>query len=206
MRISRLSVKLGILVTAVIILSMGGLLLKKQRSNPGSTSTNTQPTNVKQATTASLISVPGLPVRLKIPKIGVDSGIDSLGLTAQGDMDAPKALANAGWYNVGTRPGSIGNAVINGHFGGTENRPAVFDKLHTLQKGDLLNVQDGKGDTHNFIIREMRIFQPDEDANIVFKASDNKAHLNLITCQGSWDKGQQSYSARLVVFTDLLVN
>jgi len=33
-------------------------------------------------------------------------------------------------------------------------------------------------------------------------SSDAKAHLNLITCEGVWDKVSKSYSKRLVVFTD----
>src|SRR3989344_2613905 len=33
-------------------------------------------------------------------------------------------------------------------------------------------------------------------------APDGAAHLNLITCEGAWDKVSRTYSQRLVVFTD----
>lgn len=95
---------------------------------------------------------------------------------------------------------------MDGHFGAVDGKPAVFDSLHTLQKGDLLYVEDSNSGTHTFIVRETRLFQPDEDASMVFRSNDNKAHLNLITCQGKWDNRKKSYSARLVVFTDLLNN
>ncbi len=207
MRFKQFSAKLGLLVLGVIILITGGILVYRQQSNMNSASVRPQTEKVQRATTTlPVVSVPGLPVSLKIPKIGVNSSIESLGLTAEGDMDVPKGLVNAGWYNAGHRPGSIGSAVINGHFGAVGNKPAIFDKLHTLQKSDLLYVEDGDGNTHTFVVSEMRTFQPNEDASIVFRSSDEKGHLNLITCQGRWEKSKKSYSARLVVFADLLVD
>jgi len=40
------------------------------------------------------------------------------------------------------------------------------------------------------------------DSADVFRATDDGAHLNLITCEGTWSQAQLSYSQRLVVFTD----
>lgn len=155
-------------------------------------------------TDAVHVYVPGLPVRLTIPKASVDAPIDGLGLTAEGDLDAPKDITHAGWYNAGPRAGSQGSAVIDGHFGGTQSKPAVFDSLHTLQKGDLVNVVDSDRNTHVFVVRRMQTYQPEEDASEVFRSDDNKSHLNLITCQGEWVSQKDSYSTRLVIFTDLV--
>lgn len=148
--------------------------------------------------------VPGLPVRLKIPKLGIDAPIDSLGLTAAGDLDTPKTAENTGWYNAGPRPGAVGNAVIDGHFGYANDKPAVFDYLHTLVVGDVFYVEDDKKLTHAFVVKELRSFKPEDDATSVFRSSDDGAHLNLITCQGIWNQGETSYSNRLVVFADLV--
>ncbi|MFZ2299818.1 MAG: class F sortase [Candidatus Moraniibacteriota bacterium] len=52
------------------------------------------------------------------------------------------------------------------------------------------------------MVRESRSFDPDADALDVFSSDDGKAHLNLITCEGVWDKASKRYSKRLVVFTD----
>jgi len=114
----------------------------------------------------------------------------------------PKGPASAGWYVLGPRPGEKGNAVIDGHFGYKNNIPAVFDNLHILQKGDNLYVEDEKGKTVTFVVRELRTYGQNEDASSVFVPSDTKAHLNLITCQGIWNSAQRSYSNRLVVFAD----
>ncbi len=181
----------------------GGVISKLQSQDI--TIEQAQTSNVLQPTVkAPEAYVSGLPVRLLIPKINVSASTESLGLTVDGDLDAPKDVANAGWYNLGPRAGSPGTAVMDGHFGAANGKAAVFDSLHTLQKGDLIYVADSNNVTHTFIVRETRLFQPDEDASVVFRSDDNKAHLNLITCQGKWDNRKESYSTRLVVFTDLL--
>lgn len=142
------------------------------------------------------------PVRLKIPKINVNSSLEYLGLTEDGAVDAPKGPSNAAWFNLGVRPGEIGSAVIVGHFGWKNGIPAVFDNLHKLKKGDKLHIEDDKGKIITFIVRELRTYTDNQIAPEVFGSTDDKAHLNLITCQGVWNKTKKSYSNRLVVFTD----
>ena len=144
----------------------------------------------------------GLPERLKIPKINVDAPFDHVGLTPLGEVDVPKDPANVGWYNHGPRPGEQGNAVIDGHFGWRDGLPAVFDDVHKLQKGDKLYIEDEKGLTVTFVVRELQTFGQTESVPNVFIPNDKKAHLNLITCHGVWNNKQRSYPDRLVVFAD----
>jgi sortase A len=146
--------------------------------------------------------ISGYPVRLKIPKIDVDAALDYVGLTPQGELGVPAGPNNAAWYDQGPRPGEKGNAVIDGHFGYKNHIPAVFDNLHALQKGDNLYVVDEKGLTTTFVVRELRTYGQNEDDSGVFLSSDAKAHLNLITCEGTWNEAQKSFSNRLVVFAD----
>jgi len=144
----------------------------------------------------------GLPVRLKIPMIGVDSAIIPVGLTFDGAMDVPKGPVNVAWFNLGPRPGEIGSAVVAGHYGWKNNIPAVFDNLHKLRKGDKIYIEDEKGGNIIFVVREIQIYGKNADASLVFGSSDGKAHLNLITCTGVWNKTEKSRSDRLIVFTD----
>ena len=146
----------------------------------------------------------GIPVRLKIPKIKVDAAIDAMGRKQNGDMEAPKGGIDVGWYKVGARPGNNGTAVMAGHYGQWANGDgSVFDDLNKLQKGDNVYVEDEHGLTATFVVRESKMYQSGQDAPSVFDyASDGKAYLNLITCQGDWNESQKSYSDRLVVFTD----
>jgi len=143
------------------------------------------------------------PMRLKIPKINVDAAVELVGLTSGGAMGAPKGGKNVGWYSTGPQPGDIGSAVIDGHFGRWKNgEGSVFDNLNTLQKGDRLSVEDEKGAIITFVVRESREYDPNADATDVFSSDDEKSHLNLITCEGVWNKDSKSYSGRLVVFAD----
>ena len=145
----------------------------------------------------------GRPVRLTIPGINVDAVVEYVGLTPDGAMDVPKSPDEVAWYERGQRPGEKGSAVISGHYGRWENgQGSVFDDLHKLRKGDELSVTDDRGATTTFVVRESRRYDPAADAADVFGSSDGGAHLNLITCDGVWNETQNSYSDRLVVFTD----
>jgi LPXTG-site transpeptidase (sortase) family protein len=144
----------------------------------------------------------GLPVHLKIPGITVDTTIEYIGVTPEGDMGAPKGPTGVAWFNLGPRPGELGSAVISGHYGWKNGIAAVFDNLHKLQKGDKLYIEDEKGTITTFVVRELRRYGENENASDVFNSNDGKAHLNLVTCEGVWNKSSKSYSKRLVVFTD----
>lgn len=141
--------------------------------------------------------------RLKISTINVDTSIRPVGLASDGAMVSPKSPNDVVWYKLGPRPGEIGSAVIAGHYGHWKNgQGSAFDDLDKLKKGDALSVEDGKGAVTTFVVREIRSYDPSADASDVFISNDGKAHLNLITCEGVWNKISKSYSKRLVVFTD----
>lgn len=144
----------------------------------------------------------GLPMRLKIPGINVDAAVEYVGLTSDGTMNIPKNPDDVAWFKLGPRPGEKGSAVIAGHYGWGDGKASVFDNLYKLRKGDKLYVEDDKGAIIPFVVRESRRYNPGADASNVFDSNDGKSHLNLITCEGVWDKISQSYSERLVVFTD----
>lgn len=144
----------------------------------------------------------GQPVRLKIPVINVDALVEYVGLTPDGAMDIPKNTDNTAWFELGARPGNNGSAVIAGHFGRKKGKASVFDNLHKLRQGDKLYIEDDNGLIISFVVRENRSYDPKADVANVFGSIDGKAHLNLITCEGIFDKVSKSYPQRLVVFAD----
>lgn len=146
---------------------------------------------------------PGLPARLKIPKINVDAAIEEVGLTSDGAMDAPKKQSDTAWFKLGPRPGENGSAVISGHYGRWANGSgSVFDDLNKLSKGDKIYIETDQGETITFVVRANRSYDLNADASDVFGSNNDQAHLNLITCEGVWNKVSKSYPLRLVVFTD----
>lgn len=145
----------------------------------------------------------GLPVRIEIPNIKVKAIINYVGLTSNGEMDVPKGPSDTVWYKLGTRPGNIGSAVIAGHYGSwKDGGSSVFDNLDKLVKGDKVYIEDENGMIITFIVKESRKYDPEADASNVFNLNDGVSHLNLVTCEGTWDNNKKTYSNRLVVFTD----
>ncbi len=145
----------------------------------------------------------GLPVRLKIPVIGVDAPVEYVGLTPDGLMDVPKKWEDTAWYQLGPRPGNPGNAVIAGHVDST-NGTAVFWKLRRLKPGDQLSVVGDDGIERRFVVTAMeRYDRTNAPLYRIFGPADG-THLNLITCDvtSNYDPTQQEYASSLVVYTD----
>jgi len=140
--------------------------------------------------------------RLTIASIGVDAPIKDVGLTKDGNMDVPSDISEVGWYDLGARPGNAGSAVLAGHLDGKKGEPGVFAKLRSVKVGDKVVVAKADGSLLTFVVRQTRTYDQDARPQEVF-VSASGAHLNLITCTGSWDTGIGQFSKRLVVFTDL---
>jgi len=144
------------------------------------------------------------PAKLKISNIGVEAVIKPVGVTAAGNMDIDENPKELAWYKFGPKPGEKGSAVIAGHYGWKDTVPSVFNNLNKLNKGDTISSYDGQGREITFVVTKAELYEPDQDATDVFKSKDGKSHLNLITCQGSWNNSARTYTERLVVFTDLV--
>ena len=71
-----------------------------------------------------------------------------------------------------------------------------------LRKGDKIYIEDEKDANTVFVVREIQMYDKDDDAYDVFGLSDGKVRLNLITCTGVWNKIEKTYSDRLIVFAD----
>jgi LPXTG-site transpeptidase (sortase) family protein len=147
----------------------------------------------------AVINIPE--AHLLIPKIRLDAIIKDEGMTPGGAMAIPGNNLEAGWFDLGTRPGEIGSAVIGGH-NRWNNNAGVFGRLNELQKGDVLTVIDANGLATSFTVSGTRLYDPTDNGKSIFD-SPSGSHLNLITCSGTWDAKTNSYTKRLVIFTDL---
>jgi len=149
----------------------------------------------------------GLPVRLTIPKLSIDAKFQDTGLKPDGTLEVPSNIYDVSWFTGSVRPGAEGVAIVMGHVaqirGGVVTKPGVFSGLGTLSVGDQLTVVDSNGNSATFIVRAVRSYDPTADATDVFTSKGGGAHLNIITCEGTWIPSQASYTKRLVVFSDL---
>ena|SRR5579884_877821 len=142
--------------------------------------------------------------RLVIPAIKVDAKIEAVGALPDGTMDTPHQdqWNDVGLYAPGTQPGEKGRAVIDGHLD-SDKDTAVFWNLDKLKPGDLVQVQRTDGSVLDFTVVRLQSY-PDQSFPMdeVFGDSDEE-DLNVITCDGVFDRQSQEYNNRLVVYTHL---
>jgi Sortase domain len=149
-------------------------------------------------------SLPGdTPIRLSIPRIGLDTGVESLGLVGGGRMDVPKSLADAGWLRAGITPGSAGNAVMAGHLDGVTGQPAAFWWLGQLKTGDRIIVTTLAGNELRFTVTRVARYDRASVPLLAVFGPTRQANLNLITCAGPFLRHDGGYQDRLVVYSTL---
>lgn len=141
--------------------------------------------------------------RLVIDKIGVDAKITTVGLTKEGNMDAPASTDDVGWYKNSSKFGNTGASVLAGHYDSASGAKGVFYDLNKLKVGDEIVVNKFNGPKITYKVSKTKIYTATDKPSEVFNSSGG-AYLNLITCTGSWDKNKDQYDKRLVVFTKLV--
>ncbi len=161
---------------------------------------------VSQTTAVTPAQARATPMRLRITRLGIDTAIQQVGKTASGRMGVPTGenrYQEAGWYNLGFRPGEQGSAVIAGHVDTLTFAPGIFHDLDELERGDIVEVVDAAGQLFRFRVTGSAAMAVDADAAAVFGPALHP-RLNLITCTGDWNQDIKMYEERLVVFTELL--
>jgi sortase (surface protein transpeptidase) len=143
-----------------------------------------------------------VPVRLRIPAIGVDSALMDLGLLPDGSLQVPPSGFPAGWYTGGPTPGELGPAVIAGHI--DWHGPGVFFKLHELKPGDLVIVRRADGSQPTFRISRVALYPKDHFPTALVYGNLDHAGLRLITCGGSFNSQTGHYRDNIVAFADLV--
>ena len=148
------------------------------------------------------LMVESTPVRLRIPAIGVDSELMTLGLQADGSLEVPPEGCPAGWYTGGPTPGELGPAIIAGHVDWAGS-PGVFFSLREMAPGDEIRVEREDGSTALFRVQSIQQFPKDAFPTEAVYNDIDHAGLRLITCGGSFDRQARSYTDNIVVFADL---
>jgi hypothetical protein len=139
------------------------------------------------------------PVRLRIPSIDVDSGLEDLGRAADQSIEVPRQPSSAGWWAGGPRPGQVGPAVILGHVD-SKTGPAVFFRLGELGAGAEVLVERTDGTTARFLVTRLARYQKSEFPSELVYYPTLEPELRLVTCGGPFDPSTGHYRDNLVVF------
>lgn len=148
--------------------------------------------------------VPGIPVRIQIPKIGMNATVEQVGMEADGTMSVPKSWWTVGWYKLGFKIGDAGSAVMSGHYDTNTGAPAVFFRVGSLSPGDTITVTNNNGAVFKYRVIRKESYPWDQMPLQSIFNSAGKVWLNLITCSGTWDKATQNYSHRTVVYAEAI--
>jgi LPXTG-site transpeptidase (sortase) family protein len=152
--------------------------------------------------TAKANEIASTPVRLEIPALEISADIQSVGLTKNNAMESPNNFKDAGWFKLGPKPGERGNAVIAGHLDSDKNTDGIFGRLQGIAVGDYIYVTNDQNQKLRFRATRSEVY--DEAKAPMEEIFGPSAHirLNLITCDGVWDRGKSDYTKRLVVFSE----
>lgn len=143
------------------------------------------------------------PVTLGIPTLKLTNRLIGLRKNRDGTLQVPVDPARAGWYSEGPAPGDRGPAVIVGHVDDYRG-PAVFARIGTLRKNDLIRVRRADGTLVTFAVQLVRTYSKRDFPTKLVYAGDNRPSLRLITCGGPFDPVSKRYLSNTVVFAGLV--
>ncbi len=144
------------------------------------------------------------PVRLTIPRMGVDAPVEPSGLNADGTVEVPPMdrPGQVGWYRNGPAPGQTGPAVLLGHLD-TRKGPAVFNRVRELRPGDRIEIRRQDGSSVSYRVRELRQFAKNAFPTELVYGDTDTPQLRLITCGGTLS-GNGHYTDNIIVLADLI--
>ncbi len=204
---------IGLIASAVSIGPGRSAKAETSASAPTIVSTNSPPTAGFSAsklvpTTAASISnaapdvaAPKPATRVayvSIPALGLAAVVIDLHIGAEGQLEVPEDVSQAGWFTGGSLPGTNGPAVIVGHRDSYAG-PGVFARLELLRPDDVIDVTLDSGVTvRHRVVRIDRVSKDEFPTEQVYGVTAGP-ELRLITCDGVFDRGAGSYKGNLVV-------
>jgi len=144
-----------------------------------------------------------VPVALRVPAIGVDVSLSTLGLNPDRTVQVPTDFQQPGWFGLGPSPGQTGSAVILGHVDSYKG-PAVFFRIRTLRAGDQVNVSLADGAIAHFQVTAVAMYAKDQFPAQQVYAPHGGSALQLVTCGGTFDTHTRSYLSNIVAYTTLV--
>ncbi|CAM5417263.1 class F sortase [Streptomyces narbonensis] len=178
----------------------------------GTTPPTTPPARISEATAPAPVQstapvrplARSLPVRVRVPAAGVDTGpVLSLGLNADGTVEVPSEADadRVGWYEKGVTPGETGPAVLIGHFD-TARGPAVLKNVSKVRTGDEITVSRADGRIAVFRVRELEQVDKKTFPTAKVYGDTQRAELRLITCGGELVDGHRPDN--IILYADLV--
>lgn len=145
---------------------------------------------------------PDLPKYVQIDEISVFSRVLRVGVNAKnGEIGVPGNIFDTAWYDGSAKPGEAGAVFIDGHVSGP-TQDGVFKRLDRVKQGTKIAVTTGNNVRYTYTVAAVEQYDAHAiDMNRILGAYTAQKHgLVLMTCNGPFDKANQTFTKRLVVF------
>ncbi len=139
-----------------------------------------------------------LPVRLRIPSLGVDAPVGAVGKAADGTVEVPTRWEDVGWFDGGARPGEDGPAVLLGHVD-SKARPAGLARLPTAPPGTHVEGVGEDGDVTRWSVDRTEQHPKTRFPTEAVYLPALRPELRLVTCGGAFDRATGHYVDNVVV-------
>ena len=138
------------------------------------------------------------PTRLRIPAIGVNSRIITIGVDLTGALIPPATTDVTGWFAAGPVPGAVGPALLAAHVDSRAG-PGAFFRLTELRPGDVVVVDRADHTSSRFVVdSSTRVAKTAFPTELIYSPKP-VAMLRLVTCGGSFDAQKRSYLDNVIV-------
>jgi sortase (surface protein transpeptidase) len=171
--------------------------------SPRPTATASAPAPLPAFTAVREVARAQVPVRLRIPTLGVDAPVGQVGQAADGTVEVPTQWHEVGWYDQGARPGEDGPAVLLGHVD-SKAGPAVFVRLPQARPGTLVEVVGDGGAVTRFRVDRVQSYPKTRFPTDAVYLPALRSELRLVTCGGEFDRTTGHYLDNIVVYASLV--
>ena len=137
-----------------------------------------------------------------VPAIRLRARVVAVGLAPDRSLRVPADVAEAGWWKGGARPGETGPAVIVGHVD-SRTGPAVFYRVASLRRGDVVLVVGADGRAARFRVRRVARYPKHRFPTRRVYGPTRGPALRLITCSGRFDAATGHYVDNIVAYAAL---
>jgi len=145
---------------------------------------------------------PNLPRALYIDKINVAARLLQMNVNADGTVQAPRNIFDAGWYTGSVKPGEPGAMFVDGHSSGSSHL-GLFGNLDSLAVGDTMQIEKGDGTRLVYKVAFKETVKLENvDMKKALKPYGNATKgLNLMTCAGGWTSDDSTMKERTIIYT-----
>ncbi len=146
------------------------------------------------------VAVTAVPVRLRIPAIGVSAAVVPVGVDASGGLGIPADPSVVGWWAGGSSPGQVSGAtVLVGHVDSAARGPGALFRLEQLRPGTTVAVTAG-GRAWHYVVRAVRAYDKARLPSAAVFGQRVTPRLVILTCGGPFDTATGHYLDNIVAY------